>query len=199
MAREGLLEKKGIILPPGFLTDSLRTAPDGKTPGPRTELSESLPQADGASTPVLSRSGTGADAARPAVIPGKSVYGNYGVGRVSNHKSYFVPAGQSTQMIVGATPESDYQMMAVAEALYKNFGLKRVFYSAFVPVNHDSLLPALPGGPPLLRDTGSIRRTGSCDTMGFTPPNCYQRISLILMCFWYPKCDWALRNLGEFR
>lgn len=137
MAREGLLEKKGIILPPGFLTDSLRTAPAGKTPGPRTELSESLPQAAGASTPVLSRSGTGADAARPAVIPGKSVYGNYGVGRVSNHKSYFVPAGQSTQMIVGATPESDYQMMAVAEALYKNFGLKRVFYSAFVPVNHD--------------------------------------------------------------
>ena len=47
MAREGLLEKKGIILPPGFLTDSLRTAPAGKTPGPRTELSESLPQAAG--------------------------------------------------------------------------------------------------------------------------------------------------------
>ena len=81
-------------MPPGFLTDSLRTAPAGKTPGPRTELSESLPQAAGASTPGnRTRSGTGADAARPAVIPGKSVYGNYGVGRVSNHKSYFVPAG----------------------------------------------------------------------------------------------------------
>lgn len=54
---------------------------------------------------------------RPRVIPGKSIYGNYGLGQVSNRKSYFVPAGQSTQLIVGATPESDYQMMAVAEAL----------------------------------------------------------------------------------
>src|SRR5699024_4843329 len=52
----------------------------------------------------------------------------------------FVPAGQSTQMIVGATPESDYHMISVAEALYKNYGLKRVFYSAFVRVNDDSLL-----------------------------------------------------------
>ena len=56
----------------------------------------------------------------------------------------FVPAGQSTQMIVGATPENDYQMISVAEALYRNYELKRVFYSAFVRVNDDSLLPALP-------------------------------------------------------
>ena len=49
----------------------------------------------------------------------------------------FVPAGQSTQMIIGATPESDYQILNVADALYKKFELKRVFYSAFVPVNKD--------------------------------------------------------------
>ena len=55
-------------------------------------------------------------------------------------------------MIVGATPENDYQMISVAEALYRNYELKRVFYSAFVRVNDDSLLPALPGGPPLLRE-----------------------------------------------
>ena len=67
-------------------------------------------------------------------------------------RAAFVPAGQSTQMIVGATGESDYQMLSVAEALYRNYGLKRVFYSAFVRVNGDSLLPALPGGPPLLRE-----------------------------------------------
>lgn len=59
----------------------------------------------------------------------------------------FVPAGQSTQMIVGATPENDFQMMMVAEALYQKYDLKRVFYSAFVPVNQDISLPALPGGP----------------------------------------------------
>ena len=65
----------------------------------------------------------------------------------------FVPAGQSTQMIVGATPETDYQILNVAETLYKKFDLKRVFYSAFVPVNSDKDLPALNGeGPPLLRE-----------------------------------------------
>ncbi|WP_320957991.1 putative DNA modification/repair radical SAM protein, partial [Enterocloster asparagiformis] len=64
----------------------------------------------------------------------------------------FVPAGQSTQMIVGATPENDFQMLTVTQALYRSYGLKRVFFSAYVPVNLDSSLPALPGGPPLLRE-----------------------------------------------
>ena len=64
----------------------------------------------------------------------------------------FVPAGQSTQMIIGASGESDYEIVSVAESLYQRFELKRVFYSAFVRVNDDSLLPALPGGPPLLRE-----------------------------------------------
>ena len=60
--------------------------------------------------------------------------------------------GQSTQMIIGATPETDYQILNVAESLYQKFELKRVFYSAFVKVNEDKSLPALPGGPPLLRE-----------------------------------------------
>ena len=50
---------------------------------------------------------------------------------------YYVPAGQSTQMIVGATGESDYQIISVAEAMYNRFDMKRVFYSAFVNVNMD--------------------------------------------------------------
>ena len=68
------------------------------------------------------------------------------------HAPSFVPAGQSTQMIIGATPEHDYQILSVAESLYRKFDLKRVFYSAFVRVNEDRELPALPGGPPLLRE-----------------------------------------------
>ena len=65
----------------------------------------------------------------------------------------FVPAGQSTQMIIGATPESDYQILNVAESLYRKFDLKRVFYSAFVAVNEDTLLPQKTSdGPPLLRE-----------------------------------------------
>ena len=68
------------------------------------------------------------------------------------HAPKFVPAGQSTQMIIGATPENDYQIVSIAENLYQKFDLKRVFYSAFVNVTHNSNLPALPGGPPLLRE-----------------------------------------------
>ncbi len=64
----------------------------------------------------------------------------------------FVAGGQSTQLIIGATPESDYQIVSVAESLYQKFALKRVFYSAFVNVTGDRALPALPGGPPLLRE-----------------------------------------------
>ena len=68
----------------------------------------------------------------PRVIPGRSIYGSFGLGNISNSKNYFVPGGQSTQLIVGATPESDYQMVAVAEALYRNFGLKRSVMASII-------------------------------------------------------------------
>lgn len=56
-------------------------------------------------------------------------------------KKNFVPAGQSTQMIVGATDETDYHLMTVTDSLYRNFGLKRVYYSAFININNDDSLP----------------------------------------------------------
>ena len=92
----------------------------------------------------------------------------------------FVPAGQSTQMIIGATKETDYHIVTVAEALYHNYDLKRVFYSAFVNVNHDEALPAQPDGKgvPLLRE----HRLYQADwLMVFIPVNCYLRKSRILM------------------
>ena len=64
----------------------------------------------------------------------------------------FVPAGQSTQMIVGATPESDFQILRLAQGLYQNYGLKRVFYSAYIPVSDSALLPPLGSKPPLQRE-----------------------------------------------
>ena len=62
-------------------------------------------------------------------------------------KRGFVPAGQSTQMIIGASGETDYEIMAVSEALYRRFDLKRVFYSAFINVNKDSTATAAAGTP----------------------------------------------------
>ena len=110
----------------------------------------------------------------------------------------FVPAGQSTQMIVGATPENDYQMMMVAEALYQNYDLKRVFYSAFVPVNEDSSLPALPGGPPLLREHRLCQADWLLRFYGFKASELLTEDRPNFNVFLDPKCDWALRHLELF-
>ena len=70
--------------------------------------------------------------------------------------SSFVPAGQSTQMIIGATLENDYELLKVTQTLYQKFDLKRVFFSAYIPLNEDSLLPNSPDTPPPLLGTPSV-------------------------------------------
>ncbi|WP_455436764.1 putative DNA modification/repair radical SAM protein [Hungatella hathewayi] len=117
---------------------------------------------------------------------------------VYGKKPDFVPAGQSTQMIVGATPETDFQMIAVAEALYKNYDLKRVFYSAFIRVNDDKLLPALPGGPPLLREHRLYQADWLLRFYGFKASELLTEDRPNFNVFLDPKCDWALRHLEQF-
>ena len=111
--------------------------------------------------------------------------------------SRFVPAGQSTQMIVGATPESDFQMISVAEALYRKYDLKRVFYSAFVRVNDDSNLPALPGGTPLLREHRLYQADWLLRYYGFQASELLSEEKPNFNILMDPKCDWAVRHLGK--
>ncbi|HIV24787.1 MAG TPA: putative DNA modification/repair radical SAM protein [Candidatus Scatomonas pullistercoris] len=114
------------------------------------------------------------------------------------HAPKFVPAGQSTQMIVGALGETDYELLSTAQALYHNFDLKRVFYSAFVNVNQDASLPMLPQGPPLEREHRLYQADWLLRFYGFqagellTPsrPNFHPLLD--------PKCDWAIRHLDLF-
>ncbi len=110
----------------------------------------------------------------------------------------FVPAGQSTQMIIGATPENDYQILSVAESLYQKFDLKRVFYSAFVPVNEDAMLPALPGGPPLLREHRLYQADWLLRFYGFQTQELLSEKRPNFNVFLDPKCDWALSHLEHF-
>ena len=110
----------------------------------------------------------------------------------------FVPAGQSTQMIVGATPESDYHMIKVAEALYHNYDLRRVFYSAFVRVNDDSCLPVLPGGPPLLREHRLYQADWLLRFYGFGADELLTEDRPHFNVLLDPKCDWALRHMELF-
>lgn len=111
----------------------------------------------------------------------------------------FVPAGQSTQMIIGATPENDYQILNVAEALYKNFELKRVFYSAFIHVNEDSNLPArTDAGPPLLREHRLYQADWLLRFYGFEAKELLSEKNPNFNVLVDPKCNWALEHLELF-
>ncbi|MDE6626866.1 MAG: putative DNA modification/repair radical SAM protein [Lachnospiraceae bacterium] len=115
----------------------------------------------------------------------------------SNH-SRFVPAGQSTQMIVGATEENDYQILAVAQALYHKFEMKRVFYSAYVALNEDSKLPALGTKPPLLREHRLYQADWLLRFYGFQAEELLSEERPNFNVYLDPKCEWALRHLESF-
>lgn len=110
----------------------------------------------------------------------------------------FVGGGQSTQMIIGATPENDYQILNVAESLYQKFELKRVFYSAFVKVNDDKNLPALPGGPPLLREHRLYQADWLLRFYGFKAEELLDEKRPFFNVMLDPKEDWAVRHLEQF-
>lgn len=117
---------------------------------------------------------------------------------VGTRGKYFVPAGQSTQMIVGATPESDYHIMNVAQALYDNYDLKRVFYSAYIPINEDASLPALDTKPPLLREHRLYQADWLLRFYGFKADELLTEERPFFNEKIDPKCDWAVRHLEQF-
>ena len=113
-------------------------------------------------------------------------------------KQDFVPAGQSTQMIVGATQENDYQLLTVAESLYQNYDLKRVFYSAYVALNEDSALPDPGTKPPLLREHRLYQADWLLRFYGFKAQELLSEEKPNFNVFLDPKCEWAIRHLEHF-
>ncbi|MDO4473565.1 MAG: putative DNA modification/repair radical SAM protein [Eubacteriales bacterium] len=113
--------------------------------------------------------------------------------------SRFVPAGQSTQMIVGATGETDYQLLRVSESLYQKFDLKRVFYSAFVRVNDDKDLPAVrEEGPPLLREHRLYQADWLLRYYHFEADEILSEENPNFNVLFDPKCNWALKHMEVF-
>lgn len=110
----------------------------------------------------------------------------------------FVPSGQSTQMIIGATGESDYEIMAVTEALYQNFDLKRVFYSAFINVNQDPAMTQASLTPPLRREHRLYQADFLLRFYGFQPKELLTEKRPFFNTYLDPKCDWALGHLEQF-
>ncbi len=110
----------------------------------------------------------------------------------------FAPAGQSTQMVVGATPESDFQIIHIANHLYKNYRLKRVYYSGYIPISSDARLPALHTPPPLLRENRLYQADWLMRFYGFAAHEIADPMHPYLDQEVDPKLAWALRNLHFF-
>lgn len=133
------------------------------------------------------------------VEPMKYISSNIALSKAekSRYKEQFVPAGQTTQLIIGATPETDLKILNLTENLYQKMQLKRVYYSAYISVNEDSHLPTL-SSPPLLRENRLYQADWLLRFYGFkagellddTHPNFNSLLD--------PKCDWAIRNIAHF-
>ena len=110
------------------------------------------------------------------------------------HAPRFAPAGQSTQLIVGATKESDLHILNLTQALYDSYRLKRVFYSAYVPVVENTLLPALDTKPPLLREHRLYQADWLLRFYGFRANELLDDSAPDFNPDLDPKCCWALRH-----
>ncbi len=114
------------------------------------------------------------------------------------HAPHFVPAGQSTQMIVGATPDTDRQILRLTAGLYKKYHLKRVFFSAYMPVVSDSRLPALNTKPPLLREHRLYQADWLLRFYGFEADEILDDAHPDFNPLFDPKCNWALNHPEYF-
>ena len=114
-----------------------------------------------------------------------------------NKSRKFVPAGQSTQMIVGATKENDLDILRKSEDMYKNYNLKRVFYSAYIPINKDTLLPTLER-PPLKRENRLYQADWLMRFYNFKVKDLLTEDNPNFNILIDPKADWALRHMEEF-
>ncbi|MBO0468486.1 putative DNA modification/repair radical SAM protein [Enterococcus plantarum] len=110
----------------------------------------------------------------------------------------FVPAGQSTQMIIGASPENDHAIVKIAENLYKKYELKRVYYSAYIPVNQDSLLPAITTDPPLLREHRLYQADWLMRFYRFSADEILSEDKPNFNLYLDPKANWAVQNYDQF-
>ncbi|MDO4812668.1 MAG: putative DNA modification/repair radical SAM protein [Eubacteriales bacterium] len=110
------------------------------------------------------------------------------------HAPKFAPAGQSTQLIIGATPDNDLHILNLTQSLYDRYRLKRVFYSAYVPVVENTLLPSLDTKPPLLREHRLYQADWLLRFYGFRAHELLDESAPDFDPLLDPKCCWAMRH-----
>ena len=114
------------------------------------------------------------------------------------HTPKFAPAGQTTQMIIGATNETDQKIIHVADYMYQKLALKRVYYSGYVPVLQDSRLPSLQSQVPVVRENRLYQADWLMRYYGFAPNEIVDDHQPFLDLEIDPKLAWALRNSHVF-
>ena len=129
---------------------------------------------------------------------GKAASGNQLAKRKKRRKEVFAPAGQTTQMIVGAAGDTDYKIMKTSEALYRSFKMKRVYFSAYVPVVQSSKLPDPFTAPPLRREHRLYQADWLLRFYGFGTEELFDDKHPDLDLEVDPKIAWALRNMHMF-
>ena len=119
--------------------------------------------------------------------------------KLYRHTPRFAPAGQSTQMIIGATPESDRHILALTQGLYDRYCLKRVFFSAYMPVSTSPLLPSFQDfKPPLLREHRLYQADWLLRFYGFDAKELLDERHPNFNPLLDPKCSWAVSHLDQF-
>lgn len=119
-------------------------------------------------------------------------------GELRNYKEKFAPAGQTTQMIIGATPETDRTILKMSESLYKTFFMKRVYFSAYIPVVQSPKLPGVFQAPPLAREHRLYQADWLLRFYGFEADEILDGPEENLDTDVDPKVSWALRHLDHF-
>ncbi len=118
--------------------------------------------------------------------------------KIIKHVPKFVPAGQSTQMVIGATPETDMEIMYSANEYYKSYDLKRVYYSGYIPISYDDRMPMIGSQPPLLRENRLYQTDWLMRFYGFDVHEILNIKNPHLDIDIDPKLSWALRNMEQF-
>lgn len=149
-----------------------------------------LPATRAAPRPFEGPSPIGAGGGLPSVTEARRY-------RTRDPSAATLPAGQTTQMVIGASPESDRQILTLAENLYLAYDVRRVYYSAFIPSSPDPRVPAL-AGPPLLREHRLYQADWLFRFYGFKGDELFEGGGPNLDEALDPKCAWAMRNLHRF-
>lgn len=185
----GYIHVKAI---PGADTELIKTA--GQLVD-RMSVNIELPSSSGLK--LLAPQKSASNILTPMSYISSEIHSNKEEQKIFKKSPSFVPAGQSTQLIVGATPDSDLKILSLSESLYKKYSLKRVYYSAYISVSNNPKLPKLKA-PPLLREHRLYQADWLLRFYGFKSNELLNEYSPNFNVNFDPKTDWALKHLENF-